>query len=243
MHASTHRQHASLALEHEVGQWRQGSTCGWKGHSAPPSTTSCPYSLSWKGGNNRDLKRARGIRDSWKSQGAAPEAAGSPGKDTFTELSHPFQETLSRLSSNKSIPYCVFENCIFPTPKDSGEGQRPCWEGQHSVPQDKNALWSANHQYQKARMPSGEESISCAWQSWQDSWRELGGWNVCVEDLWAKSLSRAKAARARGWGHYLMDKTSRPPGWTRRGADVWGLLRTLIICEGKRKGVGIKKLC
>ena len=43
---------------------------------------------------------------------------------------------------------------------------------------------------------------------------------VHVEGLRTDKLSRAKSARARVWGHYLMDKTSHPPGWTKRGADV-----------------------
>ena len=78
-------------------------------------------------------------------------------------------------------------------------------------PLDKDILWSANNQHQKARMPWGEERISCSWQSWENSWGKLHGQNACVAGLRAKSLSREKAAMARGWGHYFMDKTSHPP--------------------------------
>lgn len=146
---------------------------------------------------------------------ATNEAIETPGKDTFTELSHPFQETLSQLCSNTSIPYCIFENCIFPTLKDP-------LEGQHSAPTDKDTLWSASSQHQKARMPWGKERISCAWECWEDSWGKLGeqNENACGEDLKAKSLSKAKVERAKGWGHYLLDKTSHPPGWARRETNV-----------------------
>lgn len=44
--------------------------------------------------------------------------------------------------------------------------------------------------------------------------------NYIVEGLRAKNLSGVKAARARGWEHYIMDKTSHPPGVTRRGTDL-----------------------
>lgn len=92
------------------------------------------------------------------------------------------------------------------------------------------------------RMTWDKETISCVWQSWEDSWGKLSGWNACGEGLRSKSLSRAKARRARDWEHYLMDETSHPPEWSRRGTNVQGFLRVLIICEMKRKGVEIKRL-
>ena len=135
------------------------------------------------------------------------------------------------LSAKLKQKYIIlhFWELHIPNPQRPMEGQRPCLESQHSVSLNENTLWSANHQHQKARMPWGEESISCAWQSWEDSWRKLGGWSACVEGLRTDKLSRAKSARARVWWHYFIDKTSHPPGWTKRGADVWGLLREDMI--------------
>lgn len=85
-----------------------------------------------------------------------------------------------------------------------------------------------------------EERISCACQSWEDSWGTLGRWSACVEGLRARSLKGAKTSRARGWGHYLTDKTGHPPGWTRRGADMWGILKSLNYLWRERARLGLK---